>query len=379
MNKQLEALLEHLHHVLDENRQLEIEKLHRRTLNWKRVERLPVVMSYPLSAETPFHPYPHSEIFHDPEKMLFNELVHAFDTTIACHDQLGDDLPFTVRANFGTVVIASMFGAQIQQVAENPPWVVHEQKNLISLAAVADHDPYNLSQGWCPRVTETYQAYHRILSAYPDLQRVIRIVLPDLQGPFDNLDLIVGSNVFAELHTNEALVTRALESVATAQIVLAQHFWRLINDGRGGFSHQHATMIKGRILLRNDSVLMMSPGMFRSQIAGHDERVLQALGGGGLHSCGNIAAHAEAFLNLAGICSLDLGQPELNDMDRIYALARERQIPLVRVSVPEEDLVTGSVLDRFPTGVTLLHRTRSLTDAKRIMTAYRREAEKRRK
>ena len=121
MNENLQALLEHLCKVLEERRRSDTAQLHRRTLNWERVERLPVVMSYPVCEDFPFQPYPHSAIFNDPEKMLFNELVHAFNTSVFLRRELNDDLPCTVRANFGTVIIASMFGANIQQVGENPP------------------------------------------------------------------------------------------------------------------------------------------------------------------------------------------------------------------------------------------------------------------
>ena len=63
--------------------------------------------------------------FDDAEKMLFNELVCAFDTSIALRDRVGDDLPLTIRANFGTVLIASMFGAAAEQIGDNPPWIRH--------------------------------------------------------------------------------------------------------------------------------------------------------------------------------------------------------------------------------------------------------------
>jgi hypothetical protein len=277
------------------------------------------------------------------------------------------------------VIIASVFGANIQQVGENPPWVVAADSREISLEAIADHNPSDLSGGWFPRVVETYEAYRNVLSLWPEFRRTIYTVLPDLQGPFDNLELIAGSGVFAELYAEPDRVAQALETVAAAQIAAARYLTRFINDGTDGFSHQHATVIKGHILLRNDSSILMSPEMYQRQIAIHDECVMGAMSGGGVHSCGNIGTHAEAFLDLDGIGCLDLGQPELNDIDRIYALARVKRIPLVRISVPEEDLVTGKVLDRFPTGVTLLHAARSLNDANRIMTAYCREAENRTK
>jgi len=110
--------------------------------------------------------------------------------------------------------------------------------------------------------------------------------------------------------------------------------------------------------------------MYREQIAPYDEQVLRELGGGGLHSCGDIRLNGAEYLNVPSTQCLDLGQPDLNDLDKLYDLARQRHIPLLRVTVKEEELTSGSVLRRFPTGVSLLHPTKSLADARRIMAAY---------
>ena len=375
----LDALLEHLSSVLVKGRLSEIEQLDQRALSWETVERLPLVLSYPLPDDLPFQPYPHSEIFGDPEKMLFNELVHAFGTSIACRDRLDDDLPCTVRANYGTVVVASMYGATVQQVEENPPWVVHEADHGISLEAVLDQDPEDLTRGWCPRVVDTYRAYGDLLARFPDLEDVVTTVLPDLQGPIDNLELIVGSGLFAQLYAESALVDRALEAVARTQIAVARHLAGMIGDGLNGFSHQHAAVVKGNILVRNDSAILMSPEMYAHQVAPHDACVLNAMGGGGIHACGGMGPHIPVFLDVPACLCLDIGQPELNDLDRAYALGKEKQIALIRTGVSEEELLSGSVLDRFPTGATLLHAAPSLPDAQRIMEGYRRAADNRRR
>ena len=73
-----------------------------------------------------------------------------------------------------------------------------------------------------------------------------------------------------------------------------------------------------------------------------------------------------------------MGQPHLNDLDRLYALARARRIPLLRLSVDEAELRTGRVLDRFPTGASLSHAARSIEDARRIMSDYQAGARRRR-
>ena len=370
VNKNLQNLLEYLVDVVDSDRQAKIEDLHRRALNWEPVDRLPVIVTLPVPGELRFAPYPHGQVFESPEKMLFNELVYAFNTSIASRDVLGDDLPCTIRANFGTVVIASVFGACVEQIDDNPPWIRHNGDKDISLEEVLDHDPLDFSKGWCPRVIEMCQFYENVLSDYPQLKRLIKVVLPDLQGPFDNLELVVGSGVFEELYSNQELVCKALDAMATAQIGFARHIEPYISDRSEAFSHQHATMIKGRILLRNDSVIMMSPKMYQSVVAPHDEHVLRELGGGGVHSCGKADDHIPAFLELPSIRCLDLGQPELNNVDRLYMQLKQRRIPLTRLKVSREDLTTGRIMERFETGVSLLYEADSVLDAKETIEAY---------
>ena len=368
MNERLKALLDHLAATLTLEREAEIEDLHRRALSWAPVERLPLVLSYPAPAGR-FAPYPHAEALADAEKMLFNELVCAWGTSICHRQEVGDDLPCTIRANFGCVLIASLFGARIEQVEDNPPWVRNFETREAFVAAM-QRDPMDFSQGWCPRVFERYQFYSATLAPYPELAGLIKQVLPDLQGPMDTVELLRGSELYVDLCQDRELAADALAKAAAAQIGFARYLSFYLMDGPPGWTHQHGFVIRGPVLLRVDSALMLSSRMYREQIAPHDERVLRELGGGGLHSCGNVSHNAAEYLDLPSVQCLDLGEPGSNDLDKLYALARQRRIPLLRVSVKESELTSGSVLRRFPTGVSLLHAAKSLEDARRIMNAY---------
>ena len=333
-----------------------------------------------LDGNMPFRPYPHSEIFADPSKMLFNELVHAFDTSIACRGLIDDDLACTVRANFGTVVIASLFGGKVEQVEENPPWVRHFD-TLDEFRRAIDGDPTDFSRGWCPRVVETYQFYGEVLAYHPELREMIRIVLPDLQGPIDNVDVLRGTEFFTDFYNDPELVAHALEQAAAAQIAFAKHLAQYITDGPEGYCHQHTMPMPGAVLIRNDSAIMLSPAMYRERVAPHDERVLCELGGGGIHCCGKIEHNADEFLGVPGCGCLDLGQPEMNDIDAIYAQAAAhgpgggRKTPIIRLRVAREELASGSVMHRFPTGGSLMHQAQSFAEAQEIMAAYRRACE----
>lgn len=373
MRMGLKELLDFLADRLTLERESEIEELHRCALNWEPVQRLPLVLSYPAPPER-FQPYPHAQALAEPEKMLFNELVSAWGTSICHRTEAGDDLPCTLRANFGCVLIASLFGARIEQVEDNPPWARSFDTREGFIGALK-RDPQDFTQGWCPRVLEQYQFYRETLAQYPALERIIKLVLPDLQGPLDTVELLRGSELYADVYSDPQLVADALVKVAEAQIGFARCLEPYVNDGPSGWAHQHGFPIRGRILVREDSAIMVSPRMYREQIGPYDEQVMRELGGGGLHSCGDLRHNAAEYLRLPSTRCLDLGQPELNELDSLYALARERRIPLVRVSVNEHELVSGSVLRRFPTGVSLLHHCESLEHGRRIMEAYLKAAE----
>ncbi len=362
----LKHLLDHLSGILDPQRQAAVERRHRAALDGEPVDRLPLVVACPLPPDARFKPLPYREAFTDPERMLYNELVHAFDTSIALRDRLSDDLPLTVRANFGTVLVASMFGAKVEQHDDNPPWVRHTAAG-IPLAAVAGDAPPDLARGLLPRVVETMECYHALLRRWPELYEQVHIVLPDLQGPLDNLGLIRGSALLMELASAPREVDSALAIMAEAQIAVARRLAPLVRDGPPGYAHQHAVTIRGNILLRNDSVVMISPAMYREQIGPHDERVLAALGGGGVHSCGRLGHVATELLRLPSIECLDLGQPELNDVDAIYRAARARKIALTRIVPAPEELRTGRIQERFPTGVNLVYRAVDFDEAARMV------------
>ena len=273
-------------------------------------------------------------------------------------------------ANFGTVLVASAFGAAVEQHGDDPPWAVPFPTRDACATALA-RGPVGLGDGWLPRVVERYRVYRELLAEFPPLPEVIKLVLPDLQGPLDTLEMLRGSELYADLIEEPALVASWLATVAEAQIAIARTLAPLLNDGPPGFAHQHGFAIAGGMLIRNDSAIMLAPRMYREQIAPHDERVLGALGGGGLHSCGRFMHQIDGFLSLPALRCLDFGQSHLNDLDEIYARARARRVALVRVRVTRDELNDDQAPRRWPTGVTLLYPAASLAAARAAVAAYR--------
>ena len=366
----LTRLLDYLAGIQLGSRGMKADKLHRAALDYEKVGRIPIVFSYPFPQASRFQPLPNGAIYEDPAAMLYNELVSAWGTSIALGESVGDDLPPTIRPNWGTVLVASVLGGHAEQAEDNTPWIRRNDADPITLEEIAEAAPDLPLAGWIPRVLETYGAYWDLLSPYPGLQSALQLTLPDLQGPLDTVEQLLGADLFVDMLERPELAARAFQRTAELQVACARLFEPFVRDGPDGYAHQHGFMIKGRILIRCDSAVMISPQLYHDLVAPTDELVLSALGGGGIHSCGRIGHAVPAMLGLESIRCFDFGQSFMNEVDDLYALARQRRIPFIRVQPTREELETGTILERFPSGVSLLYEAESLEDAKKIFARY---------
>jgi hypothetical protein len=368
----LRRLLDELECRVDVDAEAARDELHRRALAYETVQRLPVVVmcSEPPSEER--RPYPVSEAVRDPEKMLFNELVSAWETSIAGRHEIGDDLPATVRANFGTCLVPSCFGAAVDQPDDDPAWVRHFESAEAFDLAIAQGP--NLSSSHVERAVETMELYRQVLSEYEQLSRVVKVTIPDLQGPLDNAAMLRGSEIFLDIATEPERFRSALEAVSDAQVELRRRFSALAWNEPAGHVHQHGVLVRGNMLLRNDSSVMLSPQMYREQVGPFDEAVMNAVGGGAIHSCGTIDHVVPEYLEHASIRTIDFGQSWMNDVDAAYERASALKVALVRVRAERDELEDASVLDRFPTGVVLTYAAGRVDEARRTLDRYREAA-----
>ncbi len=366
----LKRLLDYLEQNLRPARLGDISELNRKVLNWETVPRLPLVLNYPFPDHPLFEPFPHGATFGDFEKHLYNELVYAFDTSIALNVELGCDLPVTIRPNYGIGLVSSTLGGIVEQIDDNPPWV-RPFPSRSGLMKMFDIDTADVAgRGWIPRVVETYQFYDETLGPYHNLNASAKRVLPDLQGPFDNYGLLRGGEAFADFYADPLLLREGLSLATETQIAAARALLPHTTDHHDGFSFQHGAAMRGNILIRNDSAIMISPEIYREFIAPHDSTVLTALGGGGIHSCGTVEHQIDNYLNVKGLLCIDLGQGLMNDRQKLFCLAEKKKAAIVRMEATEEELLTGRVSKMFPTGVNLIHRCESFEKAREIQSAY---------
>lgn len=361
-------ILDTIEDRIDLNHVQQVHDRHRVALNYESVDRLPLVFYMPYEGHD-FAPYPYPEAFADPAKMMVNELLTGF-TSIYHAVDLKDDAPYCLRPNLGTVVIASMFGSDIKLLENNMPWA-EALGCMEALRAMAEAPLPGLDAGLGQRVIEQFAYFDEALRDYPRCQQAFQITMPDLQGPFSTVELLWGSSIYVDVYDHTDLIRALLEKV-TDQMLRAFEAWRpYVRTGIGeGFCYQHNVAVKGNILIRDDSMILISPAMYRELVQPFDQQITDAVGGGGVHFCGKGQHQIENLLTIETCHSIDMGQPEMNDMDWIYSQAAPSQVALTRLQIPEQVLVASTISDRFPTGANLICHVQTVEQAHRLWEHY---------
>ncbi len=368
----LEQVLEWVEEHIDLEHVREVEKRHRDVIYYRPVDRPPVSVGCDPSVQFPYFPY--AEGFHDQAKMMVNELVRPF-----CHDkangasvvsslETGDDFPLQIRANYGVVIIASLFGAEVVVRDGSMPWVRPIGRDAV--VAALDRGIPDLHGGLGGRVMQTMDFYQEKLADYPRASQAIHITQPDLQGTLDNLHLLWGKDLFIGLYDEPELVHEALDLVAqTCSAYLDEVRPHTTEDVGEDCIAVHWGVLRGNLILKNDTPIMVSPQAYAEFVRPHDEQIFAACGPGAIHFCGSADHSRHEMLATQGLTTLDLGQPEMNDLVRWYQQARERNISFMDMLYPQEDILSGQYRQQFPTGMQFV--TKVADVVARLMEAVR--------
>ena len=374
------ADLDHLLAMIEEHVDLdhcrEVDRRYRATLACEPVDRPPLVVRLPFAARLQlpapwdaFTVYPHRQAYNDPAAMMQNQLLGSVVPGML----LEDDHPLLIRADHGTIQIASLLGARWEQADDNPPWV-YSLGSPEAIAAVAEgRTPLDLDNGGVlARSFATLRFFHDKLAAYPRARQAIQIAMPDLQGPLDTADQLWGCGLFAAFYEEPELVDKLLGRIVDVMFQVADRFRVFATDRLDPFANaQHAWQVPGRLLIRNDSAIMLSPQMYAEQVRPHDQRLLLAVGGGSQHFCGNGQHLIQPMLDTDGMRGFDFGQPWLMDEDRVYAQTVARHVPFTNHRPPREELLNGRARRRFPTGVVFTYEPRDFDDAREVVKTSR--------
>ena len=253
----------------------------------------------------------------------------------ACSDQLagGGAALMTVRANYGTAIMSTLFGAEL--------FVMDESLNTLqttrplgaeSMRQLAKHGMPEMQSGLGATVFAAGKRFAQIAAQYPKIGKYVHIYHPDMQGPMDLCELLWGSEIFIDLIDKPELVHQVLRLVTDTYVQFMRQWDSVVGTNGKNWSTHWGMMQAGKIMIRSDSGMNLSPDMYEEFIRPYDQRLLEELGGGAVHFCGRGDHYIASTCSMNRMYAIQLSQPHLNEMETIWRNTVDKGIKLLGFS-----------------------------------------------
>jgi hypothetical protein len=262
----------------------------------------------------------------DPRQMLMQQLHGVYEAvrrktwSVPC-----------IRCNYGTGILPSLFGARMFWMPDEletlpTTWPLEGEDAMDRLL---DTGPPDLSAGLGGRVFETGQYFLEALAPYPKVREAVWLYHPDLQGPIDVVELLWGSAMYYAFHETPDRIRAVTDLVTRTYIRFLRRWLQLAPPrGDGAYMAHWGGLYKGQVMLRDDAIVNLSPAMYRDFVKPFDERVMETFGGGAIHFCGRADHCIEIMTDSRWLTAVNMSQPHLNDMVRIYNATVKRGVIL---------------------------------------------------
>ena len=231
-----------------------------------------------------------------------------------------------VRANYGTGIMTSVFGAEIFEMA-------HELDTLpttkpldddAKIDTILDKGIPDLYTGFGRKVFGFGEYCAEIFEKYPKIKKYVSVYHPDTQGPLDIADLLWGMNIFYEMYDDPDRV-HALLRLITDTYKLFMEKWFGLFPCKDELSLHWSYLHKGNIFLRLDSAMNLSREFYEAFSKPYDTELFEHFGGGCMHFCGRADHYIESLCDTESLCGIQMSQPELNDMGKIIKALESNQ------------------------------------------------------
>jgi len=270
-----------------------------------------------------------NEAVRDHEKMLLQQLGAVYSQTCARSYAVPN-----IRSNYGTGILCSLFGADVF-------WMDDELNTLPTnkpleggrggddpIGRLLDAGVPGLDTGFGGRAFETAEYYKETLAPYPKIREAVWIYHPDLQGPIDIVELLWGSAMFLAFYSEPEKVKIFTQLVTETYIKYLTRWFEIVPERDEVYFAHWGNFFKGHVMLRDDSIVNLSPQMYAEFVKPYDERVLGEFGGGGIHFCGKADHCIDTMTDSEHLTAVNMSQPHLNDMRRIHEATVGRGVVL---------------------------------------------------
>ena len=223
-----------------------------------------------------------------------------------------------MRANYGTGILSSVFGAQVFEMPRHTNTLpTTKPLGTEKAAELLDKGIPDIKTGLGRKVFEMGEFFAEVLEKYPKIQKYVDIYHPDLQGPLDVCELVAGSDIFYLMYDEPETVHELLKLLTDTYIVFFEKWKELFPPKNDICTHWNTLMYRGQIVLRDDSAMNLSPDFYEEFALPYDSLLLEKYTGI-VHFCGRGDHYIPALSNAKGLTGINMSQPHLNDMETIY-------------------------------------------------------------
>lgn len=248
-----------------------------------------------------------------------------------------------VRCNYGTGILSSLFGCDlfIMPRETNTLPTTRPLRSTEKVREAVGNGIPAVDQALGEKVFRCAERFLDVFEKYPKIAEHVDLYHPDWQGPVDVVELLWGSEMFLAFHDSPDLMRKALDLSTETYRAFARRWFDLVPP-KSKYTTHWGSAFRGRLMIRNDSLMNLSPEIYVEFIRDRDQYLFDEFGGqGAIHYCGRGDHFIEPMSQMQGLTAINLTQPEHNDMDKICRHTVDKGIKLVGL---RSDAVTG--LDR---------------------------------
>lgn len=260
----------------------------------------------PEIADYPHHTY--TEQLASPEVMLYESLWELLSWARTPSDAL-----LGVRPSLA-FLLPTCFGMKYEITKEGTAWYAEP----LSLDAALDADLDDLAHcGEIPRILD-FLAYFK-----DNVPAGVQACCPVAVGPISQTDALLGAQIWTLFYDQPGKVRALIEKVTDAIIELLRLCKAVIGEPMGEFSFGSLHLSCGGVKIGSDSMVMMSPEMFRDFVQPSITKLCETFSGGLHHSCGYYPGHFDVLCDTPGLTAINLGQPEMWDHEQVVSRCHE--------------------------------------------------------
>lgn len=240
----------------------------------------------------------------------------------------------SIRANYGTGILSSLFGAEIHIMPREMHTLPTTRpfNDTEKIRALMEAGMPSLTSGLGQRVFDFGELCAEAFEPYPLVKKYVEVYHPDTQGPLDIAEMMWGCELFYAIYDEPELVHGLLELITDTYIAFMEKWFDLIPSYGEINCHWPSIRHRGHIFLRNDSAMNLSPELYKEFAAPYDMRLLEHFKGGVVHFCGKGDHYLPILCTCPWLTGINMTQPELNDMETVYRCTVDHGIKLLGFS-----------------------------------------------